>query len=282
MKRILVGVDGSGESRAALRTAAELARLRSGEIWAVRAWQYPASSALPWSTDELPAVDEVEERIGRDLRAVVAEEVGEGVPTGFAVERGQAANAILTRAVAEDVDAIVTGSRGRGGFAGLVLGSVTRQLADHTPRPLVVVRDTRRAPAMRRIVVAVDGSEGSMRALRWATDLARDAEAEVVAAHALSLPTWEYDLPADDPGVSAAAEELATEWCAPLAEAGVPHRSAILDGDPRLLVPRLADEVDADLVVAGTRGHTGIAKVLLGSVATHLLHHEHRPLALVP
>lgn len=282
MKRILVGVDGSGESRAALRVAADLARLRGGEIWAVRAWQYPAASALPWSTEELPAAGDVEERIRGELRTVVAEEVGEGVRRGFAVERGQAAHAILSRAAAEDVDAIVTGSRGRGGFTGLVLGSVTRQLADHTPRPLVVVRDTGRPPGLRRIVVAVDGSGGSLRALRWATELAREAEAEVVAAHALSLPTWEYDLPEDDPGVAAAAEKLASEWCTPLVEAGVPHRSAVLDGDPRLLIPKLADEVDADLVVAGTRGHTGIAKVLLGSVATHLLHHERRPLALVP
>ncbi len=139
------------------------------------------------------------------------------------------------------------------------------------------------------IVVAVDGSESSARAVRWAAEHASGVGASVVAVHALEEPVYAVPpmvavsmgpLP---PEVRAEIHAtLERDWCAPLAEAGVEFRAVLVDGPPAAAIIRLAESEEADLVVVGSRGRGGFSELLLGSVSHQLAHHVGRPLVIVP
>jgi nucleotide-binding universal stress UspA family protein len=140
-----------------------------------------------------------------------------------------------------------------------------------------------------KILVGVDGSEPSMRAVEWCAEHADALVAEVVAVHAVDLPVVVspispgFALPRFDPADREELTRVATEeWCAPLAQASVPFRLVLRDGAPALTLMQVAKDEDADLVVTGTRGRGGFAELLLGSTSHALSHHLHRPLLIHP
>jgi nucleotide-binding universal stress UspA family protein len=140
---IVVGVDGSDESLHALRWALEEARSRGAKLTVIYAWVYPH---LPPPGFAPPVqVDMGGLQLGAEalLDAAVSEVVGPdaGVECERAAVQGTAA-AVLVEA-AEDADLLVVGSRGLGGFTGLLLGSVSQQCAHHAPCPVVIVRRSR-------------------------------------------------------------------------------------------------------------------------------------------
>ncbi|MFB7172849.1 universal stress protein [Streptomyces sp. NPDC056254] len=134
--RIVVGVDGSPSSQAALRWAVRYAGLVGGRVEAVTAWDLPGAGT--WSA---PAVDadfdeeEAERRLVEEVRTVLGEGASQvhqrlvrGNPAEVLVEQGQGA------------DLIVVGSRGHGGFRRALLGSVSQQVAQHAVCPVTIVR----------------------------------------------------------------------------------------------------------------------------------------------
>jgi nucleotide-binding universal stress UspA family protein len=140
-----------------------------------------------------------------------------------------------------------------------------------------------------RILVGVDGSESAARAVEWCARHAHALGADVVAVHAVEEPV--YPLPAiayvavpplDDVARTELRRLLEEEWCAPLREAGVPHRAVLVDGPPAAVILQLAEDEDVDLVVTGRRGRGGFAELLLGSTSHHVSHHVRRPLVIVP
>jgi nucleotide-binding universal stress UspA family protein len=137
---IVVGVDGSEASKEALRWALEESRLRRSELRAVYAWLYPQIGGRGYIPPELLDPDLLRETAQERLDALVAEVAGEspGVELEGVVREGPAAK-VLTEA-AEEAELLVVGSRGHGGFAGLLLGSVSQQCTQHAPCPVVVVR----------------------------------------------------------------------------------------------------------------------------------------------
>ena len=137
MSTIVVGVDGSEGSRAALRVAVEEARLRHARLHAICAWEVP--TAIPGGVLPPVALGDFQQRAQEIVDAALAEasrldpEIGS---TG-ATAHGQAAWSLVSAAGPGDL--IVVGSRGRGGFAGLVLGSVSQQVVHHARCPVLVV-----------------------------------------------------------------------------------------------------------------------------------------------
>ena len=142
MAKIVVGVDGSPESHAALAWALEEARLRGEPVHAVHAWLMPiafAGGAPPFVLPE--AHHELRQEGQRVLDEALAEVAGgadPGVPVERSVVEGPAAQVLLRAAAGADL--LVLGSRGRGGFAGLLLGSVSQQCAHHATCQVVIVR----------------------------------------------------------------------------------------------------------------------------------------------
>jgi len=135
MTKVVVGVDGSEASRAAVRWAAGEAQLRGVELLAVEAWEF---SPLIFAADVPVALDELRASVTEHLAGVVADEVPDGVSARQLVVEQAPVPALLGQCEPDDV--LVVGSRGRGGFAGLLLGSVSQQLAQHSACPVVIVR----------------------------------------------------------------------------------------------------------------------------------------------
>jgi nucleotide-binding universal stress UspA family protein len=136
---IVVGVDGSEPSRRALRWAIEEAAMRRATVHAVYAWNPPlVPGSLGWVA--LPTVDlDAARESAKELLDSAVEEVGGDteVEVGRAAVQGNAATVLLDAAA--DADLLVVGSRGHGGFAGLLLGSVGQQCAHHAACPVVIV-----------------------------------------------------------------------------------------------------------------------------------------------
>lgn len=144
MKRIVVGVDGSDASKAALAWAADEAELRGADLLALLAWMPMVAVPGPWPA-MVPArvPEEVEQSANATLAAVVDEVLGEE-PKVHVVERvvhGAAAPALVEAAGYAEL--LVVGSRGLGGFTGVLLGSVSHQCAQHAGCPVVIVRQIR-------------------------------------------------------------------------------------------------------------------------------------------
>jgi nucleotide-binding universal stress UspA family protein len=137
---------------------------------------------------------------------------------------------------------------------------------------------------IRRIVVGTDGSENARRAVAWAAALAAACGADVVAVHSLGLlfhPTAAPLEPAQ-PHRDEIRSLLEGEWTAGLRTAGVAHRSELRDGSPVHVLLAVAAEVDADLLVVGSRGGGGFPGLLLGSTSSQLSQHADRPVVVVP
>jgi len=135
--RVVVGVDGSQTARSALRWALDEARLRHAAVDVVHAWQMPYRNGYPVSMLELPAAD-----LEKGARRLLDGAVGGADTTGVKdVESilvcDSPARALLD--TAKDADLLVVGSRGHGGFAGLLLGSVGQKVLHHATCPVVII-----------------------------------------------------------------------------------------------------------------------------------------------
>ncbi len=139
MNKIVVGVDGSPGSIAALHWAHSEAKLRGSALEAVSVWQFPMMTTIP-AFGALPDVADLSEQTKQSLLAILDEAGVEStpeVPVAACVAEGAVASALT--AAAADADLLVVGSRGHGGFAGLLLGSVSHQCTMHAKCPVVIV-----------------------------------------------------------------------------------------------------------------------------------------------
>jgi nucleotide-binding universal stress UspA family protein len=153
--------------------------------------------------------------------------------------------------------------------------------------PIAIVRS---APAVvdgrERIVVGVDGSATSLRALAWATEEARLRGATLVVVHAwrpVVMPALAPLPPYIDPeSLRLAAEELVAAALAtvPVAELAHEVETLVVPDSPARAVLEAA--ADASLIVVGSRGRGGFTGLLLGSVSQHLIHHAECPVVVVP
>jgi nucleotide-binding universal stress UspA family protein len=135
---VIVGVDGSSGSLHALSWAGREARLRGATLEIVVEWTYPIPVALSPVAPEFPEVSKIKKEahdfIERSIEAVRDDVAGVNIERQVA--KGTPSQVLLERA--KDADLLVVGSRGLGGFGGLVLGSVSQQCVLHTTRPAVV------------------------------------------------------------------------------------------------------------------------------------------------
>ncbi|HSL58070.1 MAG TPA: universal stress protein [Acidimicrobiales bacterium] len=135
----------------------------------------------------------------------------------------------------------------------------------------------------RRIVLGVDGSDVARRAAAFLAALAGPIGAEVIAVHAVGLlSVIDGEVHPSEQVQDRLAELVAGEWCRPLVEAGVPVRPVLEDGPPSLVLIRVAEREDADLVVVGSRGVNAIEGVLLGSTSHYIAQLSPVPVVIVP
>jgi nucleotide-binding universal stress UspA family protein len=270
VNEIVVGVDGSAQSRLALRWAAALAGATGAKLAVVEAW----------SGGDPAAAGDTDARVREELAAATTELLGDRVANldvGFEALRGSAAGAILERVTPEG--GLVLGSRGRGGFAGLLLGSVSRECIEHASCPVMVVRHERDLPdAASPILVGHDGSPSSARALEWAAGLAQATHAEVTVAHVWQAASSEVR-PRLHRRLSTAARQSVDQWAQAVSP---PARPLEVEGEPRMELVGLSQRVNAGLLVVGRRGAGKVRALRMGSVASYLVTNSTIPMAIIP
>jgi nucleotide-binding universal stress UspA family protein len=139
-KTILVGVDGSRPSRTALTWACTEALEHQAELVVLSAWEPTMPGPLGSGSVSRSDAPDTRERAAEDLVKVIKEELGEDPPVRVqpVVEQGNAAQVLIEHSTQADL--LVVGTRGHGGFAGLVLGSVSQHVAAYARCPVTVVR----------------------------------------------------------------------------------------------------------------------------------------------
>ena len=140
-----------------------------------------------------------------------------------------------------------------------------------------------------KIVVGVDGSDPSGRAVDWCAQHATSLDAAVIAVHAIDVAVIVTPMPAVVPlpqfseiDRDQLRETVTTVWCAALARSGVPFRVVLSDDGAAVAIMETARAEDADLVITGRRGRGGFAELVLGSTTYALTHHLQRPLLIIP
>lgn len=284
---IVVGIDGSSGSTIALKWAAERTD-EFGPLRPVHAWDYPLTTwaPAPFGGGAIPPIEQMTAAATLAAEGCIAD-LGDVAQEPVIVERGDAGT-ILSE-TARDANLLVIGTRGRGPVRSNVLGSVGRDCADHSTVPVVIVPSSAEdAPTSgERVVVGVDGSEHSLDALRWAVAHASD-EAQITAVTSWQTPVDgpilygvdRFDIRALKAAAQTSVNEAADTVCAETGIDGSRITRQIAEGDPRWVLQRSSDE--ADILVLGQRGRTGLPHFFLGSTTTALLHRPHCATVIIP
>jgi nucleotide-binding universal stress UspA family protein len=210
--------------------------------------------------------------------------------TDHFVLRGRPADALLDWIECHRPDVVIVGSRGVSPFERALVGSVSAELVDGSPVPVLVAR----RPTLDRVVVAVDGSDIASQAVatvrRW--PFLAMAEIRTVSVAPEHARWWPDELRARGTGVADAEDEaaqesliehdgIAAEAAATLRAVGFKANSEVRSGSPASTIVAFATDWDADLVIMGSHGRTGLARLLLGSVARNVLHHANCSVLIV-
>ncbi|RZU74302.1 nucleotide-binding universal stress UspA family protein [Micromonospora kangleipakensis] len=280
---ILIGYDGSEDATVALNWALDEAG-RSGrpvrlayvfEWLTVAGWIGPGLAPGVWPDEH--ARRQVEDLVRKAAADAAAERPGLTV-------RGEVFDgppALVLQERSAEAGMLVLGSRGHGGFGGLLAGSTAVSVTAHAHCPVVVVRDGQAATSG-PVVVGVDGSESSLRALGFAVERAQQRDVPLRVIRAWEPPGERWVPPGFDPEEASATERAAVEeelagWRESFPAVEVDLR--VSPGNPAALLVEASRE--AQLVVVGSRGRGGLRGMLLGSVSQQLLHHAHCPVAVV-
>lgn len=289
---ILLAVDGSPSSVHARDLVAALPWPASTTVTVLMAYE-PPIRLFPDSAMAGAWLPEAEEALRAGAVESVAGMAGPLGGRGWTIDRrvvaGRAASVIRSVADEMEVDLIVVGSRGRGPIKSMLLGSVSAEVADLAPQSVLVARGA----GVARMLVATDGSE-------CATELPdvlepwqawRNIPAVALSVAPVSSPAFElmvtlYTLGSEPverqrEALVAEARANAEAMARRLTEIGIPAAAEVRSGDAAAEIVKAAAELQADLIVTGSRCLHGVDRLLLGSVARNVLQHAHASVLIV-
>jgi nucleotide-binding universal stress UspA family protein len=288
--RILLATDGSDSAERAVRLVSGLPWSAGSAIRIVSVVPRGANIAMDWSPErpDVHELDRYRDPVVRSHAVALANAeraLGASHP-GALIERfllrGRAASLIVQEARDFSANLVVVGHRGHGTIETMLLGSVSAEVVDSAPCPVLVARSAERGP----IVFADDGSPSAHVAAIALEGLPvpRDASLTVLTVTNEGLP---YET-AIAPGLYNEAAEMYHEdkeaaireahavtaaAVTRFEQAGFRANAAVRSGDPAHEIVAYAKEHKAGLLVLGTRGHTGLRRLVLGSVARNVLLH---------
>lgn len=290
IKPIVVGVDGSESSSTAVVWAANTAAALSLPLHIVTVVHFPAfyySEPYLAESFKQELADTAKARLG-SARVLATQTIDE---TTFEITtekyEGQVNQTLID--LSEDAHTVVLGSRGHGEFTGLLVGSTTTAVAAHAHSPVAVVRGRTldgRPPTEGPIVVGVDGSESSERAVAVAFEHAAARGATLIAVNVWSDVSVQPSLGSrpEDPlwsSIQTGEEVVLSERLAGYQERypDVVVERVVARDRPVRVLSEYAEK--AQLIVVGSRGRGGFAGMLLGSTSNALLHTADCPVLIV-
>lgn len=286
---VVVGVDGSDASRMAVRWAARRAARQALELQVVYAYGLVAR----YFATEAPVPPSVIETLLNEAQTIVdtAADEAAAVAPGLTVS-AQAVDEPPVPALthrSRDAVLVVLGASGLGGFTGMLAGSTAVAVAAHAHSPVVVVRcgsGRTEPPSTGPVVVGMDCSSLSERAVGWAFEEAQQRGAPLVAVHAwadvedesvLRRARLFFTNSPEEEDVRARFDAQLSAWQAKYPDVEV-ERVLVRDRPRRQLLDR---SERAQLVVVGSRGRGGFTGLLLGSTSQALIHHAGCPVMVV-
>lgn len=278
---VVVGVDGSVGAERALAWAVEEARWRRARLEVVHAWTRGLGGHAA-TASSLGLLEEASQAL-LDRQVAFARTIGPGLEIEGVLLLEPAAVALVQ--LSEHSELVVVGSRGHGELASLLLGSVADACVRHARSPVAVIRE-RPSDGTLPVVVGVNGSAASTRALCWAANEARLRNARLVVVHAWTpLFVGELTSVSSTPDADAAIERAAAETLTRAADhVGAPGAGP--KPEPELVRGDAADALldaatRASLLVVGSRGRSAVAGLVLGSVSTRCVHEAPCPVVVV-
>ncbi len=224
--------------------------------------------------------EKIRQEIEAQLAGVKRALAGPGRVVETMLRLGRPASVIVDEARRTQASLILVGSHGRGPFASALIGSVAAEVVDHAPCPILVAR----RGTLGGIVLADDGSDGAKQAEQLVARLSflRGVPIRSVSVYSLMPVYASIDTGGFIPGevyqdllndLTESAKRTASEAKARLAALGVTVTSVVREGNAAQEIIAAASDARADLIVIGSRGRTGLERLLLGSVARNVLFH---------
>ena len=277
---IVVPTDFSPLSEAAAVRAATLDRVHEATIHLVHAVRFPLV-ATPYEISVPAGVYEGVRRAAQEkleeARKTIERKVGQTVTAEIA-DSSDPVQAIANAVEAHAADLVAMATHGHSGIKHAFLGGVAERTLRTLDRPILAVKDhpARAADPISRILLAVDFSVHSDRAVEVAAGLGKRLAASVDIVHAFDLPRDYIPYASSfavefERKIQASAAERLEEIAEGLKETQVPVTLHSRRGRPSLVIAAVAAEIGCQLIVMGTRGNNGLAHVLLGSVAERTL-----------
>lgn len=292
--KILVATDGSPSSVVAEELAALVAKKFESKVTVIHAI-FPEYIGLPLTRPEeqgpgyipvwwggriyVPRAPEVVEEIAASLKqrgkAIVADAVAlfkeKGIEVDQRLENADAAEAILNEAESGSYGLITMGSSGEKEREPH-LGSVAKKVSLNAKTSVLIARER---SEISKILVPVDGSENSQKALEHAVALAREMDLKMTLMNVLEPSFFKVK-----PELS---KEIGSQILSQAAEhaKGVKIDQKLESGHPAETIIKIARDEEYDLIIMGSRGHGAMKRLLLGSVSDHVIHYTDRSVLLV-
>lgn len=304
LRHILVPLDFSGLSRQALDCAVPLARKYRAKISLIHVAQSPAGlGAMPDGGLVLPVnLDRLKEVAEMHLVKLAAQLLPDELRGQLVVREGRAAAEVVAAAQALKVDLIVLSTNGRSGLKRMLLGSTAERIVGHAPCPVLTVRRRRRGPAerlapdsppvypaelpWRRILVPLDFSLTSLRALQTAVPLAQASGARLQLLHVVEPNPYAAGMEAavllmPDREVAHLAKKQLVRVARKLIPARTPVTVSVQMGPAATTIVTTAETSHADLIVLAMHQHPGLNRLLMGHTAEQVVRHAKGPVFVI-
>jgi nucleotide-binding universal stress UspA family protein len=274
--RFIVALDGSEQALHGARLVASLPLDRDDEVLLASIVERPMFVGA-WGHVRTPATAalyaQAWEQAQRDARCAVESAAAELAASECTVQRlvrdGHAVNGLIDLVRKTGPDVVVLGPHGRGRLESILLGSVTQSLLQAMPASVLVAREPVRTP--RRVLLATDGSDHSLTGAAFLSRFPLPLDARIFVTTVVDVrhlpPLPHEDVAELVAQVQLGAAEINHRPADVLAGSGKSVTSCIRHGDPKWEILKMADELEADLIVTGARGIGGFRSLVLGSVS---------------